>query len=120
MSVRKYQQKSSFPHPHIGALVFEVMTKKGMSKAELARRMQVTSSSLNGYFENSSLQFGILWNLGIALNYDFLTELCNYYPPQMVYNEQSKLVNELKDKTEKISDMEKEIKIYKLALGIKE
>lgn len=31
MSVRKYQQKSSFPHPHIGALVFEVMAKKGMS-----------------------------------------------------------------------------------------
>ncbi|MCW3170198.1 hypothetical protein OMO38_16850 [Chryseobacterium sp. 09-1422] len=34
-------------------------------------------------------------------------------------NEKSKLVNELKEKTEKITDLEKEIQIYKAALGIR-
>jgi len=96
------------------------MFNKGVSQAELARRMQVTSSSLAQYFQNSSLQFGILWNLGIALEHDFLTELINYYPVNISFNEKSKLVSELKEKTEKITDLEKEIKIYKSALGIRD
>jgi len=120
MSLRKYQEKSVSPHPHIGALVRKAMVNKGVSQAELARRMQVTSSSLAQYFQNSSLQFGILWNLGIALEHDFLTELSNYYPVNISFNEKSKLVSELKEKTDKITDLEKEIKIYKSALGIRD
>jgi len=120
MSLRKYQEKSSAPHPHLGALVRKVMYSKAISQAELARRMQVRPSSLAKYFQNASLQFGILWNLGIALEHDFLTELSNYYPVNISFNEKSKLVTELKEKTEKISDLEKEIKIYKAALGIRD
>lgn len=120
MSLRKYQEKSATPHPHIGALVRKAMVNKGVSQAELAKRMQVTSSSMAQYLRNSSLQFGILWNLGIALEHDFLSELVNYYPSTISLNEKSKLVAELKEKTEKITDLEKEIKIYKSALGIKD
>lgn len=119
MSLRKYQEKSASPHPHIGALVRKVMISKGVSQAELARRLQVTSSSMSQYLENSSLQFGILWNLGIALEHDFLTELCNHYPTAITPNEKSKLIIELNEKTEKIIDLEKEIQIYKAALGIR-
>lgn len=119
MSLRKYEEKSTSPHPHIGAMVRKVMINKAVSQAELARRMQISSSSLAQYFQNSSLQFGILWNLGIALEHDFLTELSNYYPANISFNEKSKLVSELKEKTDKITDLEKEIQIYKSALGIR-
>lgn len=96
------------------------MLSKRISQAELARRMQVTSSSMAQYFQQSSLQFGILWNLGIALEYDFFTELSNHYPANIPFNEKSKLVVELKQKTERIIDLEKEINIYKSALRIRE
>ena len=120
MSLRKYQEKTASPHPHIGAMVRKVMINKAVSQAELARRLQISSSSMAQYFRNSSLQFGILWNLGIALEHDFLTELSNHYPVNISFNEKSKLVSGLKEKTEKINDLEKEIKIYKVALGIKD
>ncbi|MCY0976426.1 helix-turn-helix transcriptional regulator [Chryseobacterium wangxinyae] len=120
MSLRKYQEKSNSPHPHIGEMVRKVMVKRGVSQAELARKMNVTSSSMAQYLQNSSLQFGILWNLGIALEHDFLTELLNYYPATISLNEKSKLVSELRDKTMTITDLEKKIKIYKSALGIRD
>lgn len=120
MSLRKHQEKSPNPYPHIGAMVRSVMTKKRISQAELARRMDISSSSLARYFNHSSLQFGILWNLGIALEYDFLTKIANHYPTNIPLNEESKLVIDLQAKEKQLEDLEKEIKIYKAALGIKE
>ncbi len=104
---RKYLEKSEHPHPHIGNLVRNIMTEKRISKAEVARKLNVTPSVVNEYLKNPSLQFGILWKLCIALNYDFLSELKKYYPPSLPTPEQ-----------EKIADLEKEIAIYKSALKI--
>jgi len=119
MSERKYLEKSVNPHPHIGNMVRKAMFNKGVSQAELARRLGLTSSSVAQYFRQSSLQFGILWNIGIALNYDFLNELTNYYPSTIAFNEKSTLILDLNEKSVKITDLEKEIQIYKAALGIK-
>ncbi|MFY7846184.1 hypothetical protein [Chryseobacterium gambrini] len=55
----------------------------------------------------------------MAIGYDFLTELTIYYPSTLALNEDAKIVKELTEKTQRIADMEKEIEIYKAALGIK-
>lgn len=116
---RKYLQKSKHPHPHIGQLVKRVMWEKKITQAEVARRMTISPSSLAKYFRQPSLQFGILWNLGIAIGYDFLTELTDYYPPSLLLNGEAKISKELIEKQQKIADLEKEIEIYKAVLGIK-
>lgn len=120
MMNRTYLRKSSHPHPHIGQLVKRVMRDKKLSQAEVARRMTISPSSLANYFKQPSLQFGILWNLGIAMEYDFLTELTDYYPAELVLNANSKVILELDEKNKLIADLQKEIGIYKKALGIKE
>ncbi len=117
---RTYLRKSSNPYPHIGQLVKKVIEDKKLSQAEVARRMAVSPNSLTNYLRQPSLQFGILWNLGIALEYDFLTELTDYYPPGLLLNKNSKLIAGLDEKTKLIADLQKEIGIYKKALGIKE
>jgi len=119
MTLRKYQRSNKNQHPHIGNMVKKVMDQKNISQAEVARRLQLTSSSVANYLKQSSLQFGILWNIGIALEHDFLSELMNYYPAEIQFNTQSKLIKELTDQTNTISSLEKEIEIYKNALGIK-
>ncbi|PVV61901.1 helix-turn-helix domain-containing protein [Chryseobacterium sp. HMWF035] len=119
MSSRKYQKKGDFPHPHLGELVRKIIDDKKLTQAEVARRMQISPTSLANYFNQSSLQFGIVWNIGLAIGYDFLTELTNYYPSTLALNEDAKIVKELTEKTQRIADMEKEIEIYKAALGIK-
>lgn len=119
MSLRKYQEKKEHPHPHIGALVKKVMIAKSVSQAELARRMELKPTSIAIYLKRSSLQFGILWDLGIALKHDFLLEIANSYPSGFALNEKSTVLQELNEKTLKIIDLEKEIEIYKSALGIR-
>lgn len=119
MKGRQYLQKTAHPYPHVGEWVKKVMQSQKISQAELARRLQVSPNSLINYFKQPSLQFGILWNIGVALQYDFFTELANYYPPAIPLNENSKIVAELNEKKALISDLQKEIEIYKSALGIK-
>ena len=96
------------------------MNSKRISQAELARKMQISSSSMSALFTRPSMQFGILWNIGIALEYDFLTEIANNYPATIPRNEKSKIVSALNAKEKEVEDLEKEIRIYKSALGIRE
>lgn len=119
MSLRKYQEKKEHPHPHIGALVRKAMLEKNVSQADLARRIGLKSTAIAVYLKRTSLQFGILWDLGIALKHDFLLEIANSYPPGFPLNDRSAVLQDLNEKTLKITDLEKEIAIYKNALGIK-
>jgi len=119
MGRRKYQEKGADTYPNVGKLVRKAMLEKGMSKAELARRMGISPTSINGYLDHPSLQLGIIWNLGIALQHDFLLEIANSYPAGFALNQNSNIIKELTEKTQKIIDLEKEIEIYKNALGIR-
>ncbi len=119
MSIKKNQKKNTPSFPHIGEWVKKVIADKKMTQADVARKMQITPTSLANYFKQPSLQFRILWDLGLALEYDFLTELTNYYPSTFTFNNKSKIITELSEKTQLISDLQKEIEIYKSALGIK-
>lgn len=119
MSIRKYQEKKEYPHPHIGALVRKVMAAKNISKVELSRRLGLSPTGVGIYLNRASLQFGILWDIGIVLKHDFLLEIANHYPAGVPMNENSNIIKELNEKKAKIADLEKEIEIYKNALGIR-
>ncbi|GAA5092968.1 hypothetical protein GCM10023210_22690 [Chryseobacterium ginsengisoli] len=119
MSIKKKQKKNMSSFPHIGEWVKKIIADKKLTQAEVARKMQITPTSLANYFKQPSLQFRILWDLGLALEYDFLTELINYYPPSFALNENSEIVRELKEKTQLLLDLQKEMEIYKAALGVK-
>lgn len=108
---RKYLDKMEYPHPHLGNMIEKIIRKKRISQAEVARKMNVSPSTMANYLRQPSIQFGILWKLCIALEYDFLSELKTYYPPKI----QSK--NNTAEQ-EKIQELEKEIAIYKTALRI--
>lgn len=95
------------------------MIEKRISQAELARRMGLKATSIANYFKQSSLQFGILWDLGIVLQHDFLLEITNYYPSGFSLNTNSAVIKELNEKSFRITNLEKEIEIYKNALGIR-
>lgn len=110
---RKYLDKMEYPHPHLGNLVAKVLKKQRISQAEVARRMDISPSTLGSYLRQQSIQFGILWKISIALKYDFLSELKAYYPPTMPSPNNDA-------ERERIKDLEKEIAIYRAALKIGE
>lgn len=107
------------PHPHLGNLIRAYMTKNRITKAEAGRNLGVNTTEVVKYLNRPSLQFHVLWNFCIALNYDFLGEIMNNYPPEMPLNPNGNLFKELSDKKNEILDLQKEIIIYKAALHIK-
>ncbi len=109
---KKYKEAMPHPHPHLGSLVRRVIEEKGMSKAYVARQMNVTSNTLWAYFKRKSLQFGILWKLCIVLNYDFLSELQQYYPKELPLLPNASL----KELESKITLLEQKIEVYKEVL----
>lgn len=108
---RKYLDKMEYPHPHLGNLVAKVLKKQRISQAEVARRMDISPSTLGSYLRQQSIQFGILWKISIALKYDFLSELKAYYPPYMPVEKEN-------EQLEKIQELEKEIEVYQSALKL--
>jgi hypothetical protein len=58
-----------------GKLVRRVMFEKGMNKARLARKLGRSGTSIKGTIYNSSMQCYLLWELSVALNHNFFSDL---------------------------------------------
>ena len=116
----KSPDKTSHPHPHIGNMIHQFLKQNGISNAALARKLNISSSNIKIYLEKNTLQFSTLWNISIALDYDFLGEIMNNYPDEIRLNPNGMLLKELNENKSEVTDLQKEIKIYRSALGIKD
>lgn len=56
---------------HIGSIIKEVLAERGMSKVELSRRLNMTSTNIHKIFKRETIDTGLLLNLCKALKYDF-------------------------------------------------
>ena len=92
---------STDSHPHLGNLIRAYMTNNRITKAEAARKLGVTPTEVVQYLKRPSLQFHVLWNFCVALQYDFMTDLQLKFPDQFPRYTDPKM-----------SDYEKEIEIY--------
>lgn len=96
------------PHPHLGNLIRAYMTKNRITKAEAGRKLGVTTTEVVKYLNRPSLQFHVLWNFCIALQYDFLSELQSKFPE-----------NFPKTTDPKVAELQKEIEIFERLLRSK-
>ena len=60
---------------HIGTLLSKKLKEYHISKAEVARRISRPHSSLYPLTHNPSMQAYLLWELSIAMKYDFFATL---------------------------------------------
>lgn len=109
MKGRRYLDELPYPYPHIGNMVHKVIKQKRFTKAEVARRMNVSPTIMARYLKNQSIQYGILWKFCVVLNYDFLSDLEEYYPKELP----KKINTEIAILQKKIESLESEIEIYK-------
>lgn len=111
--MEKGRSKTANQLPHIGNLVAEIMKQKKVTVAEVARKLGVTSSSVANYLRNDSLQIRILWQLGLALEHNFLAELMDFLPENVLNASESSLQKSITTQASEIIDLKKEIEIYK-------
>ncbi|MFA6059207.1 MAG: hypothetical protein WC756_13470 [Taibaiella sp.] len=121
---RKYLTPVEAPYPHIGKLISKHIKLAGTNKAEVARKLSVSSGTVGSYGKNKSVQVGILWNVGMAIKHNFFAEIGTLMPIPFVNTELEKSISEfkqqlaakdelIKGKDEQIKDLEKELAIYK-------
>ena len=56
---------------YIGRIIAEVMANKKISKAEMARRLNVRPQSVDYMLGRKSIDTDTLYNVSLALDYDF-------------------------------------------------
>ena len=99
--------------PHLGNMVACQLKKKRIRNSEIARKMGLNPQSINGYLQSESFQFRILWDLGMALEYNFLADLMEHLPAKVFHSTPSKFQDIILVQAQEIKDLKKEIEIYK-------
>ena len=56
---------------HIGKIITEILEKSEISKAELARKLDIKPQSVDYLLKRQSIDTNTLYNISMALNYDF-------------------------------------------------
>ncbi len=102
--------------PHLGNYLDELLTKKRVTKAELARAIGKSAVTVGGYIGEASLQTRIIWDISNAIGHDILGELSDI----LNINGQNNNLQAHSTKDEqiaalkmKVQDLEKEVAIYK-------
>lgn len=63
------------PLAHVGKRLASYLSDNRYTKASLARKLNVSHSTVAQYTESAALSIGILWNISQALNHNFIAEL---------------------------------------------
>ncbi len=104
--------------PHVGAMVKAQLKLKHLTKADVARKMEVARNGVLGYTRNPSLQVGILWHLSKIISHNFFEDLAALLPPNSLDEngqqaEKSQAAAEIAEKDKRIAELEMELKVYK-------
>jgi plasmid maintenance system antidote protein VapI len=98
--------------PHAGQLLNEIMLKKHVSKAELARQLGISPIGINRYIQQQTLHAALLWKIGLIVKYNFFAQLAAEFPSVETPEEMQQ-----KQLQEKLQQLQKENEIYQKMLG---
>ncbi len=110
---RKYLVSSKDSCPNIGAMIAKQFKHIKISKAEVARQIDVSPSVVKDYVKQPSVQTAILWRVGAAIDYNFLAELAMAFSKAHPAIPNPLVDKEMEEKDNRIAALEAELKIYK-------
>lgn len=108
--------------PHNGKVLTNYVLNNRINRAELARKLNKSNTSVYQYAESPSLQMNILWKASLALNHNFIAELGELLPVEYSTKRETELENKIKAmETElemKTSIYEKQIEKLNIELSV--
>jgi transcriptional regulator with XRE-family HTH domain len=110
---KKYKITTPNGHPHCGELLRNYLIDNKTSQAFVATQLGVRPSTVNSYFNNASLQIGILWKISQILNYNFIAALAEKIPIPFETQATKALKNQLSENETNIQKLEMKIEVYK-------
>jgi len=105
--------KQGNTHPDMGNFIHYHIQQNKIKKADLARALNVAPTSLNDYFKKPSLSFTTLWNLSLAMNHNFVSQLGEYFPVPFETIREKALKEQLAEKEAIIQKMEIQLETFR-------
>ena len=99
--------------PHNGKLLTDYLLKNDINRAGLARKMNVSNTSVYQYAGSPSLQMSILWKASIALNHNFVAELGELLPVKHKTGKEIQLEEKIKALEAQLEKLNLELSVYK-------
>ena len=99
--------------PHNGKFLTDYVLKNDINRAALARKMNVSNTSVYQYAVSPSLQMSILWKASIALNHNFVAELGELLPVKHKTGNEIQLEEEIKALEARMEKLNLELSVYK-------
>lgn len=110
---KKYKEDKTNPYPHVGQLFIKHVKENNINRAALSRKMAVSKGVMNNYHKRKSMQMGIIWNLSIALNHNFVAQIAEQMPVDFETKKETALKNEIAALKDQIEKLEIELEVYK-------
>ena len=99
--------------PHNGKFLTDYILKNDINRAALARKMNVSNTSVYQYAVSPSLQMSILWKASIALNHNFVAELGELLPVEHKSGKEIQLEEKIKALEAQLEKLNLELSVYK-------
>ena len=99
--------------PHNGKFLTDYVLKNDINRAALARKMNVSNTSVYQYAVSPSLQMSILWKASIALNHNFVAELGELLPVEHISGKEIQLEEKIKALEAQLEKLNLELSVYK-------
>jgi transcriptional regulator with XRE-family HTH domain len=99
--------------PHMGTFIKNKIKEQNITYAEVSRRMNIKQPTLNSYFFQETLQTRTIWKLSQAIGYNLFTDLIQLLPEELQNTNKSSFQQTIQTQQEQITDLKKEINIYK-------
>ncbi|WP_264522247.1 helix-turn-helix domain-containing protein [Flavobacterium sp. N1994] len=107
--------------PHMGTFIKNRIDEHNIRYSEIARRMNIHQSTINGYFIQETLQTRTLWKLSHALGYNLFTDLIQQLPEELQQTNktsfQQQIQEQIQEQQQEIEALKKELAIYKEILN---
>ena len=97
----------------MGTFIKNRIDSQNSNYAEIARRMNIAQSTLNGYFVQQTLQTKTIWKLSHAIGYNLFTDLIRLLPEELQNSNKTSFQITIDNQQKEIEDLKKEITIYK-------
>ena len=105
--------KATNDHPSLGRFVHFFILDTRNKKKDVAGHLKVTRSVLYHYFKQHSLQFGIVWRISQAINYNLVMDLGQRLKIPFETEVEKELRKQLAEKEEVIKRMEIQLEVFK-------
>lgn len=99
--------------PHMGNFIKNKIDERNISYAEVARRLNVTQPTINGYFSQTTLQTKTIWKLSHAVDDNLFTDLIKLLPVELQKTNKTAFQDIIDLQQQEIIDLKKEVAIYK-------